>query len=111
AALIKNGIDETAVEGAKDIPYAIPNVRVDWHQAPAGVPTLWWRSVGHSHSAFVVETMMDELAHAAGKDPLEFRRGLLEKHPRLKRVLEFVADRAAWSQPPPGGRGRGLAVH
>src|SRR5262249_21071331 len=58
AALIKDGIDETAVEGAKDIPYAIPNIRVDWHRAPGGVPTLWWRSVGHSHSAFVVETLI-----------------------------------------------------
>ena len=111
AGLIKDGVDETAVEGAKDIPYAIPNIRVDWHQAPGGVPTLWWRSVGHSHTAFVVETLIDELAHAAGKDPLEFRRGLLGKHPRVKRVLEFVADKAGWGQPPPPGQGRGLAVH
>jgi isoquinoline 1-oxidoreductase subunit beta len=111
AALIKNGVDETAVEGANDIPYAIPNLRVDWHQAPGGVPTLWWRSVGHSHTAFVVETLIDELAHAAGKDPLEFRRGLLGEHPRLKRVLEFVADKAGWGQPPPLGQGRGIAVH
>jgi isoquinoline 1-oxidoreductase beta subunit len=111
AALIKDGIDETAVEGAKDIPYAIPNLRVEWHQAPGGVPTLWWRSVGHSHSAFVVETLIDELAHAAGKDPLEFRRGLLGKHARVKRVLEFVADKAGWGKPPPAGQGRGIAVH
>jgi isoquinoline 1-oxidoreductase beta subunit len=111
AALIKDGIDETAVEGAKEIPYAIPNIRVDWHLAPGGVPTLWWRSVGHSHSAFVVETLIDELAHAAGKDPLEFRRGLLGKQPRVKRVLEFVADKAGWGQPPPPGQGRGIAVH
>jgi isoquinoline 1-oxidoreductase beta subunit len=111
AGLIKDGVDETAVEGAKDIPYAIPNIRVDWHQAPGGVPTLWWRSVGHSHTAFVVETLIDELAHAAGKDPVEFRRGLLGKHPRVKRVLEFVADKAGWGQPPPPGQGRGIAVH
>jgi isoquinoline 1-oxidoreductase subunit beta len=111
AGLIKDGIDETAVEGAKDIPYAIPNIRVDWHQAPGGVPTLWWRSVGHSHTAFVVETLIDELAHAAGKDPFEFRRGLLGKHPRLKRVLEFVADKAGWDKPAKEGRGRGIAVH
>src|SRR5437870_1611934 len=56
AALIKDGLDDTAVEGAKDIPYTIPNIRVDWHEAPGGVPTLWWRSVGHTHTAFVVET-------------------------------------------------------
>jgi isoquinoline 1-oxidoreductase subunit beta len=111
AALIKGGIDETAVEGAKDIPYAIPNLRVDWHQAPGGVPTLWWRSVGHSHSAFVVETLIDELAHAAGKDPFEFRRGLLGKHPRHKGVLELVADKAGWGKPLPAGRGRGIAAH
>jgi isoquinoline 1-oxidoreductase beta subunit len=111
AALIKDGIDETAVEGAKEIPYTIPNIRVDWHQAPGGVPTLWWRSVGHSHTAFVIETLMDELAHAASKDPLEFRRGLLEKQPRVKRVLEFVADKAGWGKPPPAGQGRGIAVH
>ncbi|HEX4588959.1 MAG TPA: molybdopterin cofactor-binding domain-containing protein, partial [Gemmataceae bacterium] len=73
AAMIKDGLDELAVEGAKDIPYAIPNIRVDWHQAPNGVPTFQWRSVGHSHTAFVVETLIDELAHAAGKDPFEFR--------------------------------------
>ncbi|HEV3145366.1 MAG TPA: molybdopterin cofactor-binding domain-containing protein, partial [Gemmataceae bacterium] len=72
-ALIKDGVDDTAVEGAKDIPYEIPNIHVDWQQAPGGIPTLWWRSVGHSHSAFVVETFLDELAHAAGKDPFEFR--------------------------------------
>ncbi len=111
AGLIKDGVDETAVEGANDMPYAIPNMRVDWHQAPGGVPTLWWRSVGHSHTAFVVETLIDELAHAAGRDPLEFRRGLLGKHPRVKRVLEFVAEKAGWGQPPPEGQGRGLAVH
>ncbi len=111
AGLIKEGVDETAVEGAKDIPYTIPNIRVDWHQAPRGVPTLWWRSVGHTHTAFVVETMIDELALAAGKDPFEFRRGLLDKHPRHKRVLEFVADRASWGTPLPAGRGRGIAVH
>jgi isoquinoline 1-oxidoreductase beta subunit len=111
AGLIKDGLDETAVEGANDIPYAIPNLRIDWHQAPGGVPTLWWRSVGHSHTAFVVETLIDELAQAAGKDPLEFRRGLLGKQPRVKRVLEFAADKAGWGKPQPEGRGRGIAVH
>jgi isoquinoline 1-oxidoreductase beta subunit len=111
AGLIKDGVDETAVEGAKEIPYAIPNIRVEWHQAPGGVPTLWWRSVGHSHSAFVVETLIDELAHDSGKDPVEFRRGLLGKHSRVKRVLELVADKAGWGKPPPEGQGRGIAVH
>src|SRR5438876_2690603 len=111
SAIMKEGVDETVVEGAKDIPYEIPNLLVDWQKAPAGVPVLWWRSVGHSHTAFVVETFIDELAHAAGKDPFEFRRALLEKHPRHKRVLEFVAEKAGWGKPAPPGRGRGIAVH
>ncbi|HTF58236.1 MAG TPA: xanthine dehydrogenase family protein molybdopterin-binding subunit [Planctomycetota bacterium] len=109
--MVKEGVDETAVEGARDNPYAIPNIRVVWHVAPAGVPTLWWRSVGHSHNAFIVETVIDELAHAAGKDPLEYRLGLLGKHPRIKRVLELATDKAGWGKPLPEGRGRGVAVH
>jgi isoquinoline 1-oxidoreductase beta subunit len=111
AHIIKNGVDETAVEGAKDNPYDIPNLLVDWTQAPGGVPTLWWRSVGHSHSAFVVETMLDELAHAAGVDPYEYRRKLLQKQPRHLRVLEFVAGKAGWQKAPAEGCGRGIAVH
>jgi len=75
------------------------------------VPVFILRSVGHSHTAFVVETFMDELAHAAGKDPFEFRRALLDKHPRHKRVLELVAEKAGWGQALPDGRGRGLALH
>lgn len=109
--VVKEGVDAVAVEGAADLPYEIPNLLVDWKIAPGGVPTLWWRSVGHSHTAFVVETFLDELAHAAGKDPYEYRRALLGKHPRHKRVLELAADRAGWGKPLPEGRGRGLAVH
>ena len=111
AAIIKDGVDHTAVEGAAELPYDIPNLLVDWKRAPDGVPTLWWRSVGHSHTAFVVESFVDELAHAAGKDPLEFRRALLGKHPRYKAVLELAADKAGWGKPLPEGHGRGLAVH
>src|SRR5262249_28097298 len=110
-AVIKDGVDETAVEGAKDLPYEILNLLVDWQKAPGGVPTLWWRSVGHTHTASVVETSLDELAHAAGKDPFEYRRALLGKHPRHKRVLEFAAEKAGWGKPLPEGRARGLAVH
>jgi isoquinoline 1-oxidoreductase subunit beta len=109
--VIKDGVDETAVEGAKDFPYQIPNLLVDWQQAPGGVPTLWWRSVGHSHTAFVVETFIDELAHAAGKDPYEFRRSLLGNHSRHQRVLDLAAEKAGWGKPLPAGRGRGLALH
>jgi len=111
AFIVKDGVDGAAVEGAADLPYDIPNLLVDWRQAPGGVPTLWWRSVGHSHNAFVIETFLDELAHAAGKDPYEFRRALLTKHPRHKRMLEFVAEKAGWSNPLAAGRGRGLALH
>ena len=68
--MFKDGVDATAVEGVADMPYAIPNRLVEWHDAPSPVTTLWWRSVGHSHTAQAVEVMIDELAHAAGKDPL-----------------------------------------
>jgi isoquinoline 1-oxidoreductase beta subunit len=111
AVIMKEGLDETAVEGAKDIPYEIPNLLVDWQPAPGGVPTLWWRSVGHSHTAFVVESFLDELAHAAGQDPYAYRRRLLAKHPRYTRVLALAAEKAGWGSPLPQGRGRGLAVH
>jgi isoquinoline 1-oxidoreductase subunit beta len=109
--MIQRGVDETAVEGAVDLPYQIPNLAVTWQMAPAGVPVIWLRSVGHTHTAFVVESFIDELAHAAGKDPFEFRRGLLSKHPRHKRVLELAAEKAGWGRPLPEGQGRGIAVH
>ena len=109
--MIKHGVDETAVEGAADLPYQIPNLKVTWQIAPAGVPVTWLRSVGHTHTAFVVESFIDELAHAAGKDPFEFRRALLTKHPRHKRVLELAAEKAGWGNPLPEGLARGIAVH
>jgi len=109
--IIKDGIDGTSVEGAADLPYAIPNVQVDLHTTKVGVPTLWWRSVGHSHTAFVVETFLDELAHATRQDPLELRRKLLAGKDRHRGVLELAASKAGWGQPLPAGRARGLAVH
>jgi isoquinoline 1-oxidoreductase beta subunit len=113
AAMIKNGIDETSVEGAADSPYAaaVANHRVELHTMETGVPVLWWRSVGHSHTAFAVESFVDELAHAAGRDPLEFRRALLAKSPRHLAVLDRAAAKAGWARPPEKGRARGLAVH
>jgi isoquinoline 1-oxidoreductase beta subunit len=113
AAMIKDGVDPTCVEGAADSPYAtaIPNHRVDLHAVDAGVPVLWWRSVGHSHTAFAVESFVDELAHAAKRDPLEFRRALLARSPRMRAVLELAAAKAGWGSPLPAGRARGLAVH
>jgi isoquinoline 1-oxidoreductase beta subunit len=109
--MVKDGVDGTSVEGAAELPYTIPNVYVDLHSPRIGVPVLWWRSVGHSHNAFVVECFLDELAHAAGKDPYEYRRALLGKHLRHKRVLELAAEKAGWGKSLPQGRGRGLAVH
>jgi isoquinoline 1-oxidoreductase beta subunit len=113
AMLIKDGIDPTCVEGAADSAYvkAIPHHRVELHAPDTGVPGLWWRSVGHSHSAFVVESFVDELAHAAKRDPLEFRRALLAKAPRMRAVLDLAAEKAGWGSPLPAGRARGLAVH
>lgn len=111
AARIKDGLDSSAVQGAADLPYDIPNLLVEWQKAPAGVPVLWWRSMGHSHTAFVVESFLDELAHAAGKEPYEYRGALLKKHPRHTRVLQLAAEKAGWGKTLPEGRGRGLAVH
>ena len=110
AALIKDGIDGTSVEGAANIPYAIPNIAVDLSTTKTGVPVLWWRVVGSSHTTFAVEAFIDEAAHAAGQDPFTFRRKLLDQHPRMKAVLELAADKAGWSTPLPPGKGRGIAV-
>jgi isoquinoline 1-oxidoreductase beta subunit len=111
AAGMKNGIDSTSVEGAANIAYAIPNIAVDLSTTKAGVPVLWWRVVGSSHTTFAVEAFIDEVAHAAGADPYTFRRKLLEHAPRMKAVLELAADKAGWASGPlPKGRGRGIAV-
>jgi isoquinoline 1-oxidoreductase subunit beta len=111
AFMIQNGVDGTAVEGAAELPYHVPNQLTAWNMAPGGVPTLWWRSVGSSHTAFAVECFIDELAKAAGKDPYEYRRMLMDKHPREKRVLDMVAEKSGWKKPLLPGRGRGIAVH
>ena len=110
-AMIKDGVDPASVEGAREIPYRIPNILVDLHSPKIGVPVQWWRSVGHSHTAFVVEGFIDELAHAAGKDAFEFRRGLLSDKPRHRGVLELAAQRAGWTKPLQAGHSRGIAVH
>ncbi|MCM2358309.1 MAG: molybdopterin-dependent oxidoreductase, partial [Geobacteraceae bacterium] len=110
-AMVKGGIDDSSVEGASDIPYAIPHILVDLHTTRNVVPVLWWRSVGHSHTAFVVESFIDEAAHAASKDPYQFRRALLAGKPRHMGVLELAARKAGWGGPLPAGHGRGIAVH
>ncbi len=111
--LVKNGIDPVSVEGTADSPYLkdIPNHRVDLHSPRHSIPVLWWRSVGHSHTAFVMESLIDELAQAAGKDPVEYRRALLDNHPRHLGVLNLAVEKAGWGSPLPRGRGRGVAVH
>ncbi|NIR61650.1 MAG: xanthine dehydrogenase family protein molybdopterin-binding subunit, partial [Gammaproteobacteria bacterium] len=111
ANAVKEGVDNTSVEGAANMPYAVPNVGVDLHSPKVGVPVQWWRSVGSTHTAFAVETFIDELAEAAGRDPVEFRRGLLKNHPRRLGVLELAAEKAGWGDSLPAGRGRGIAVH
>lgn len=109
--VVKNGIDETAVEGAFDMPYATPNFSMDWHRAESPVTTLWWRSVGHTHTAQVVEVMIDALAHEAGKSPLDFRMALLKNHPRHLGVLKLAAEKGKFGEKLPKGKGRGIAVH
>jgi isoquinoline 1-oxidoreductase subunit beta len=131
---VTNGVDFTSVAGASNIPYDIPNILVDLHSTTPGIPVSPWRSVGDSHNAFVVETFLDDIAHAAGRDPLEFRRALLAKDPRQKQILEFAIDahfrdstfakfprdrqvlelaaaKANWGAPLEVGKGRGIAVH
>jgi isoquinoline 1-oxidoreductase beta subunit len=111
AGMVKNGVDQTMVEGASTLPYQIPNLRVSAHMTDVGVPTLWWRSVGSTHTAFSTETFLDQLAEAGGVDPLTIRRKLLAKHPRHLGVLELAAEKAGWDKPLPKGRARGIAVH
>ncbi|CAE6719139.1 MULTISPECIES: xanthine dehydrogenase family protein molybdopterin-binding subunit [Paraburkholderia] len=112
SVMVKNGIDGTSVEGAANVAYAIPNVSVELTTTQTGVPVLWWRVVGSSHTAFAVEAFMDEAAHAARKDPFVFRRDLLAHEPRMRGVLELAAQKAGWdpAKPLPKGRGRGIAV-
>ncbi|MFL9855087.1 xanthine dehydrogenase family protein molybdopterin-binding subunit [Paraburkholderia madseniana] len=112
SVMVKNGIDGTSVEGAANVAYAIPNISVELTTTQTGVPVLWWRVVGSSHTAFAVEAFIDEAAHAARKDPFVFRRDLLAHEPRMRGVLELAAQKAGWdpAKPLPKGRGRGIAV-
>ncbi|HEU0221122.1 MAG TPA: xanthine dehydrogenase family protein molybdopterin-binding subunit [Paracoccaceae bacterium] len=108
--IMKHGIDETSVEGLTDATYALGAVRVELHSPRLGVPVLWWRSVGHTHTAYAMETMIDQLAKAAGKDPVAFRLELLEGDARKTGVLKLAAEKAGWDKPPAPGRFRGVAV-
>ncbi|HEY6390971.1 MAG TPA: xanthine dehydrogenase family protein molybdopterin-binding subunit [Bryobacteraceae bacterium] len=107
---LRNGVDRTGVEGIADILYGIPNIQVEYHAADAGIPVSYWRSVGYSQNTFFTESFVDELAAAGGKDPLELRRRLLAKSPRLLGVLELASEKSGWDKPLPAGRFRGIAV-
>ena len=109
--MIKDGVDVTSVEGAANIPYAIRDLRVALTTTKNEVPIQWWRAVGSTHTAYAVETFMDELAHKAGQDPVEFRMAMLNEHPRWQGVLKLAAEKAGWGADLPAGRGRGVAVH
>jgi isoquinoline 1-oxidoreductase beta subunit len=106
----KNNLDPTSVEGVANLPYAIPNILVDYVRTEPSVPVGFWRSVGASQNGFFSECFMDELAAAGKKDPYEFRRHLLNKSQRQLGVLELVAQKAGWDKPLPAGRYRGIAV-
>jgi isoquinoline 1-oxidoreductase beta subunit len=110
-AFIRGPVDGTLVEGISDMPYDIPNLLVQATEMKVAVSTLWWRSVGHSGHAFVVESFIDQLANAAKQDPVVFRRNLLGQHPRYLGVLNLAAEQAGWDKPLAKGRGRGIAVH
>ncbi|WP_271893398.1 xanthine dehydrogenase family protein molybdopterin-binding subunit [Candidatus Phyllobacterium onerii] len=106
----KADLDSTSVEGASDLPYTIPNLRVIAHNTKLEIPPLWWRSVGHTHTGFAVETFVDELLQKVGKDPVEGRLALLSKEPRHTGTLKKVAEMANWGSPVPDGRQRGVAI-
>jgi isoquinoline 1-oxidoreductase beta subunit len=117
---IKNGVDIMSLWGLVDFPgspdnnrimYEIPNLAVEFLLSDLPIPVSPWRSVQNGPNAFVIESFVDELAHAAGKDPLEFRLAHLQNSPRSRRVLETAAEKAGWGKPVPAGQGRGIAQH
>lgn len=111
AMMVKDGVDATSVEGAANLPYAIPHRLLELHSPQVAVPVQWWRSVGSTHTAFATECFLDEAARAAGKDPLALRRALLREQPRHLAALDLAAKQAGWGKPLPKDRARGIAVH
>jgi isoquinoline 1-oxidoreductase beta subunit len=111
--LVKHGIDGTSVEGLAESPYleGTAALRVSLHSPRTPITVLWWRSVGNTHTAFAMESMIDEAAHAANQDPLAYRLALLKDKPRHGAALALAADKAGWNTPLPAGRARGMAVH
>ncbi len=110
AGMIQNGIDTASVEGASNLPYAVPNVHVRLNDMQTSVPVLWWRAVGNTQNGYVTEAFFDELAKEAGKDPLAYRLELLKEHPRHTAVLQLAAEKAGWGEDLGEGRGRGISV-
>jgi isoquinoline 1-oxidoreductase subunit beta len=110
-SIFTNGIDIDAVDSAVDMPYDIPNLQVQYVRAePPAVPTGFWRGVGPNNNVFATECFIDELARKAGKDPVDFRRGMLDNNPRLKAALDLVAEKSGWGQPLPARTGRGVSI-
>jgi isoquinoline 1-oxidoreductase beta subunit len=107
---VRNGVAGTAVEGIHDMMYEIPNKLVDYQNIDPGIPVSYWRSVGYSQNCFFMEGFIDELAAETKKDPLEFRRTLLEKEPRALGALNLAADKFGWSKPLPAGHGKGIGI-
>lgn len=108
--MIRDGVDATMVEGSANLAYAVPNQRVEAHITDVKIPTLWWRSVGHTHNAYVTETFFDRLCAEGKTDPVAMRRELLQKHPRLLGALNLAVEKAG-EAPKGEGKGRGVAVH
>jgi len=106
---LRDGVDRTGVEGIPEV-YEVPNMHVEYHPPDVGIPVSFWRSVGYSQNTFFTESFIDEMAAASGKDPLEFRRRLLAKQPRLLGVLNLAAEKIGWNTPPPAGRFRGIGL-
>ena len=108
--LVREGVDGLSVEGIKNQPYAVPSLRVDLTTTESPVTVLWWRAVGSTHTAYALESFIDEISHAAGKDPVEFRLAMLKDKPRHAAVLRLAAEKAGWSSPAPADRHRGIAL-
>jgi isoquinoline 1-oxidoreductase subunit beta len=104
------GVDRNSVDGLVSHPYTIPNVAIDYVRPDVAVPVSYWRSVGPSQNVFFMESFIDEMAHAAGADPVDFRLAMLDGEPRLKHALEVVRQRSGWATKPAAGRARGAAV-
>jgi isoquinoline 1-oxidoreductase beta subunit len=108
---VRNGLDTSMIQGIVDTPYAITDLAIEAHNAKSPLPVIWWRSVGHSHTGYVMETMMDEVAHATATDPVKLRLDLLAKQPRDAAVVRLAAEKAGWNRRLASGQVHGFAYH